>query len=222
MAKARKRLSKILLFPKDTATESARRKLPTFDAHDLFSLINEAKTNDQADLDTAFFLALRRRADSQMIELLKSLGVDPSTPDAWRKGFFRLALLHHGVGHLAWHARRTNRNSATWTPRHDITLLRELFLARQKGLSERAAVRKLVSDPKKRQQFPYRKQGHFSTADQLKKREAALWAHLQKLKASTRGRSILDLALGVSREDLSSVERSLYELDMAGSLPKNR
>jgi hypothetical protein len=87
-------------------------------------------------------------------------------------------------------------------------------------LSERAAVKKLASDRKKRQQFPYRRKGYFSTADESKNREAALWARLQKLKASARGTSILDLVLGVSQGDLSSVERSLYELDMSSLLPK--
>jgi hypothetical protein len=220
MAKARKQRSKISLFPKDHEVKSARRKLPVFDAHDLRLLISEAKTHDKADLDTAFLLAFRRRNDAQLKDLLKRLGVDPSRSDAWERGFFHLALLHHGVGHLAWYPRRTNRNSATWTSTHDLALLREVTLLGQKGLSERAAVKKLASDRKNRQQFPYRKKGYFSTADELKKREAALWARLQKLKASARGTSIVDLLVGVSQDDLSSIERSLYELDMYSSRPE--
>jgi hypothetical protein len=184
-------------------------------------LISEAKGNDKTDVDTAFFFAFRRRNDAQMNELLRRLGVDPSRPDAWERGFFHLAFLHHGVGHLTWNPRRTNRNSATWTPTHDLALLREVFVLRQKGLSERAAVGKLASDRKNRQQFPYRRKGYFSTADEPQKREAALWARLQKIKASTRGTSILDLLVGVSQDGLSSIERRLYELDMASLLPKN-
>jgi hypothetical protein len=212
-AKARKQRSKISLFPKDHEVESARRKLPVFDPQDLRSLINEAKTNDNADVDTAFLLAFRRRNDTQMKELLRRLGVDPSRSDAWERGFFHLALLHHGVGHLAWHPRRTNRNSATWTPTHDLALLREVVVLRQSGLSERAAVRELASDPKKCQQFPYRQKGYFSTADQRQKRGAALRARLESLKASARGNSIVDLLIGVSQDGLSSIERRLYELD---------
>jgi hypothetical protein len=116
--------------------------------------------------------------------------------------------------------RRTNRNSATWTPAHDLALLREVFLLRQEGLSERAAVKKLASDPKKCQQFPYRQKGYFSTADQRQKREAALRARLESLKASARGNSIVDLLVGVSQDGLSSIERRLYALDMSSLLPK--
>jgi len=46
-----------------------------------------------------------------------------------------------------------------------------------------------------------------------------LWARLQKVKASARGKSISDMLVGVSQEGLSSIERQLYELDMASLLP---
>src|ERR1700730_8794893 len=220
MPKTPGRRSKISLFPKDHEVKSARRKLPIFDPHDLRSLITEAKTSDETDFDSAFLLAFRRRNSAQMKDLLRRLGVDPSRADAWERGFFHLAFLHHGVGHLAWYPRRTNRNSASWTPTHDLALLREVALLGQKGLSERAAVKKLASDRKKRQQFPYRRKGYFSTADESKNREAALWARLQKLKASARGTSIVDLLVGVSQDDLSSIERRLYELDMYSSRPE--
>jgi hypothetical protein len=147
--------------------------------------------------------------------------VDPLRPDAWERGFFWLALLHHGVGYLAWYPRRTNRNSATWTPAHDYLLLQEAFALRQGGLSERAAVKKLAADKKKRELFPYRRQeSRFSVDEDPQKREAALRARLQKLKASTRGKSILDLLLGVSQDDLSSIERSLFGLHLSRLLPK--
>jgi hypothetical protein len=81
-------------------------------------------------------------------------------------------------------------------------------------LRERAAVKKLASDPKKRGLFPYRRQGYrFSTAEDPQRRRAALWARLQKLKASAGRKSILDLLVGVSQGSLSFIERSLYELD---------
>jgi hypothetical protein len=220
-AKARKQRSKISIVPKEHNVKSARRKLPVFGPHDLRSLITEAKTNDKADFDTAFLLAFRRRNATQMKDLLRRLGVDPARSDAWQRGFFHLAALHHGVGHLAWYPRRTNRNSATWTPTHDLALLREVVVLRQKGLSERRAVKKLAADPKKRELFPYRRQGsRFSIDEDPQKRGAALWARLQKLKASTRGKSILDLLLGVSQDDLSSIERSLFGLHLSRLLPK--
>jgi hypothetical protein len=223
-AKTRKQRSKISLVPNnDHEVKSTRRKLPVFDPHDLRSLITEAKTNHTADVDAAFFLAFRRRNDAQMKKLLRHLGVDPSSSDAWERGFFRLAFLHHRVGHLAWYPRRTNRNSATWTPTHDLALLQEVIVLRQGRLSERAAVRKLAADPKKRRLFPYRRQGYrFSTVEEPQKREAALWARLQKVKASARGTSIVDLLVGISQDSLSSIERNLYELEMSNLLPENR
>jgi hypothetical protein len=220
MPKTPSRRSKISLFPKDHEVKSTRRELPVFDPHDLRSLITEAKRNDQAGADSAFLFAFRRRNETQMKELLRRLGVDPSRPNAWERGFFQLALLHHGVGHLAWYPRRTNRNSATWTPTHDLALLQEVIVLRQSGLSDRAAIKKLASDPKKHQQFPYREKGYFSTAGHRQKREAALRARLEKLKASARGTSIVDLLVGVSLDELSSIERRLYELDMSSSRPE--
>jgi hypothetical protein len=90
-------------------------------------------------------------------------------------------------------------------------------------LSERAAVKKLAKDPSKRQLFPYRKQGYrFSTIEEPRKREAVLWARLQKVKTSARGSSIVDLLLGVSQDGLSSIERRLHDLDMSSSLPQHR
>jgi hypothetical protein len=209
------------MFPKDHEIRNERRKLPVFDPHDLRALITEAKTNDEVDVDKAFLIAFRRRNDAQLKDLLRRLGVDPLKSDAWERGFFHLAFLHHGVGHLAWYPRRTNKNPATWTPTHDLALLREVVVLRQSGLSERAAVKKLAADQKKRQQFPYRAKGYFSTANELQKREAALWARLQKVKASVRGKSIADMLVGVSQEGLSSIERQLYEVDMAPKLVKN-
>jgi hypothetical protein len=219
-SKARKRRSKILLFPQDHELKSVRNKLPAFDPHDPRSLITEAKTNDKADVERVFLLALRRRNENQMKELLRRLGVDPSTPDAWKRGFFHLAVLHHGAGHLAWYAPRTNRNSATWTPAQDFGLLMEVLVLKQKGSSERDAVKKLASNPKKRQLFPYRKQGYFSTADEAQNREAALWARLQKLKARTRGNSIANLLQRPSLDSLSSMERRLYDFALSSLLPK--
>ena len=211
--------SKISLFSTDEQIKARRSRLPKFEAHDLRSIIDEAKASGKEDLEIAFVLALRRRNDEQMKELLRCLGIEPSKPDAWQRGFFRLANLHHGVSRLAWYPRRTNRNASTWTSDHDLALLREVMMLRQEGLSERRAVKKLVTDPKKRELFPYRQKGHFATTRELRNREAALWARLQKLNASARGKSLLDFMLGTRRESLSSIERALHDLDLWHSLP---
>jgi hypothetical protein len=221
MLKAKKKQSKISLFPTDQQINSLRKKLPVFKAHDLRSLISESGASSKVDLDTALISVFRKRNEIQMNDLLQRLGVDTSQPDAWLKGFFHLATIHHGVGHIAWYPPRGNRNSATWTPTHDAALLSEVIILRQKGFSERRAIKKLAADPKKRGQFPYRKQGYrFSIAEEPRKREAALWSRLQKLKAAARGTSIVDLMVGTSPEGLSSIEHKLFDLDLLNSLPK--
>jgi hypothetical protein len=82
MAKQRKR---ILLFPNGQSIKARRKRLPVFEPHDLRSLTSEAKgkSDDFADLR-----ALRRRNELQMKELLERLGLDPTLPDAWQRGFF--------------------------------------------------------------------------------------------------------------------------------------
>jgi hypothetical protein len=193
MASKRKSRSKILLSPDDQQRKAKRRELPVFEAHDLRTLIKEAKAspNDGAN---AFLLAFRRRNAAQMNELLRHLGVNPSQPDAGIKGFFLLAYYHHGVGRLAWNPRRTNKNAPTWTAEHDFMLIREVAILNGQGLSDRAAIAKLAGDLKKRQLFPYREQKgrHFPKGNELKRREDALWSRLQKLRKSARGRSLFD------------------------------
>lgn len=204
------------LFPSDQQIAAIRKKLPIFKAHDLRSLLAEAKASQNAEGDDiALVAALRQCTADQIQDLLRRLGVDPSQPDAWQRGFYLLAACHHRIGYLAWYPRRTNRNAARWTPEHDYELLREVTVLKAKGLSERRAIAKIAADPKRRKSFPYREQEgrHFPRGTQLERREAALWARYQKLIASARGRSLLDLFGGVREDGPSFLERVLRDLD---------
>jgi hypothetical protein len=63
--------------------------------------------------------------------------------------------------------------------------------------------------------------GRGTGSRQLKSpKNAALWARLQKVKASARGKSIVNLLVSISQGGLSSIERMLYELDMSSLLPE--
>jgi hypothetical protein len=213
---SRKRKKQVLLLPPNREIEARRKKLPIFEAHDLRSLLAEAKARQLVDGDDAAVLAaLRRRNEVQMQKLLRALGVDPSRPDAWARGFFLLAHYHHGVGHLAWYPRRTNRNAAKWTPAQDLELLREVIMLTRDGLSKRRAIAKIAADPKKMRLLPYREQKsrYFPKGAERERREAALWARFQKLIASTRGRSLFDLFGSAPRDGLSFWERMLRDLD---------
>ena len=132
-----------------------------------------------------------------------------------REAFF-LAHYHHGVGFIAWHPRRTNRNAATWEVDHDVALLHEVVVLRSKGLSERLAIKRIAADRKKRHLFPYREQKYRPSAKgtEQRRREDALRARLHKLKSS---KSVLDLISGDPREALSVYEQALRELDAAGA-----
>lgn len=209
--------------PPDRWVEAKRKKLPVFKAHDLRSVLAEAKTSQHVEgEDIAVLAALRRRNEVQMQRLLRALGVDPSRPDAWARGFFLLAHYHHGVGQLAWRPRRTNANAAKWTPAQDLELLREVIMLTRDGLSQRGAIAKIAANPIKMRLFPYREQEtrHFPKGAQRIRREAALRARFQKLIASTRGRSLLDLFGGARRDSLGvwgSLLRHLDDDDHASS-----
>ncbi len=205
---------RIVLFPNDQQLKTLGDNLPSFSAHDLRALVKEAESNDKVTSTNRFVLALRRRNDLQLKDLLRGLGVDSSQPDAWQRGFYLLAMYHHGVGHIAWYPRRTNRNATTWTSTHDLALLREVTILKAQGVSERCAIKQLAADPKKRSLFPYRRKRDFSSVGEQQKREAALRARLQTLKVSARGRSIFDLIVGPRRDALSFYAGILYDLDV--------
>jgi hypothetical protein len=210
---AMKRPASILLIPTKQQLLESRQKLPVFEPHDLRSLVVEAKSDGQVDFATAFLRALRRRNQQQLESLLRNLGIDPSRPDAWKVGFLLLASYHHGAGQLAWFRRRTNANSATWKPDHDLALLREVItLMSREGLSESRAVEHLAKDARKRALFPYRRRG-YSSMGGVKQRAAALRRRLQKLKAQSRDGARLAEILSVRTQALSPVEQLLYALD---------
>jgi hypothetical protein len=214
MATARKRQP---LFSSEQQIKAERKRLPMFEAHDLRSLINEAKASEEVDVDRGFILAVRRRTENQMKELLRHLGIDPSQPDAWQRGFLLLAFYRHGVGQVAWYPRRTNQNSATWTPSHDLALIREVTILGAQGLSERKAVKKIASDPKRREMFPYRRKGHYPTERDKINREDALWSRLHELKSRSSW-SRIERIFGIHRTPLSFIERILRDFDTAISI----
>jgi hypothetical protein len=221
------------LLPPDPIKFNAKRKgLPKFEPHDLRSIINKARSSaDQSGIDEAVVLEIRRRNQRQMLDLLRGLGINPSQPDAYQKGFYWLAFYHHGVGHLAWQRSRTNRNAATWTNGDDLNLLVEVIRLKATGLSELEAIKRIASDRRTNKLFPYREQSHrsgsdFSVQKEPKKRRSALRRRLQRLKVSSTENSILNQLLGPGWNAQSNFERLLYAFDftppLAGSAVTNK
>jgi len=143
----------IVLHPDPRRFNAERKKLTIFKPHDLQSIINVAQPNGGQLLPNEPVLEFRRRNQKQMVDLLRCLGIDPSRPDAWEKGFYLLANYHHGVGHLTWRIPRTNRNAVKWTNAADRTLLMEVATLKTTGLSEQQAIKRIVSDPQRENSF---------------------------------------------------------------------
>ena len=116
----------IVQHPDPRKLNATRKRLPKFNPHDLQPILNAARAVEGQSWSDHAVLEIRRRNQKQMADLLRRLGVDPSQPDAWQRGFFVLAFYHHGVGNLTWRIPRTNRNAATWTNAADLNLLREV------------------------------------------------------------------------------------------------
>jgi hypothetical protein len=223
----RKERIQILVGHTDQHIKAQCKKLPLFEPHDLRSVISEAQASEaDSGPDQAVVLALRRRNQLQLIDLLRRLGIDPSQSDAFKKGFLQLALNHYGVGRLAWHRPRTNRNAAIWTANDDLNLLMEVTRLKAIGLSELQAIQKIASNPQTRRLFPYRQQQdrsdfHSSALKKKKKLQAALWRRLQHLKASSTENSILKQLLGPCRDARGFFVRLLYAFDFPMPLPKS-
>jgi hypothetical protein len=211
----------ILLFPKAADQVADRKKLPKFKPHDLRALFVEARAADE----TGLVQALRRRNQDQMTNLLRALGIDPSSPDSYKRGFFLLAHYWHGVGQVAWYPRRTNRNAARWAPEHDWALLMEVARLMGKSLSELAACKRIASDPKLKNYLPYREQTHrsgsdFSRANEAKRRQNAIWRRLQYLKKRSASTDpILAQLIGTVPSPESGPAHWLYLLDFP-KIPK--
>jgi hypothetical protein len=201
----------------DQEIKARRKKLPVFAAHDLRSLIGEAKASQRAGGDLTLLTVFRRHNEAQLNELLRHLGIDPSQPDAWLRGFFFLAHYYQGVGRMAWYPRRANRNAATWTLTADLALLAEVTMLTNQGLSERGAIKKLAADRGKRQLFPYRRQTlrHSAKGTEQQQREANLRSRLQKLKTGARERGLFGLNIEGQSEEPDFYERVLQHLDLA-------
>ena len=131
--------------PDPRKLNATRKRLPKFKPHDLQPILNAARAVEGQSWSDHAVLEIRRRNQKQMADLLRRLGVDPSQPDAWQRGFFLLAFYHHGVGNLTWRIPRTNKDAATWTNAADLNLLREVTtLMAAAGISELQAIKRII------------------------------------------------------------------------------
>jgi hypothetical protein len=203
------------LYPDADQIKEARQNLPSFQPHDLESLVEAAKASGDPDLDQAVSNELRRCNNEQMNALLRHFGIDPSQPDAWQRLAFTLATIHCGVGAIEYKPRDTRKNAASWTPSDDLRLLESIGLRKRKGLSERKAIKQLACDPAMRGKFPYR--AHWmKSLDRVgenKRREAALRDRCRRLKKSSTTETLMRQLLGAP-PSMSSIEHTMWQLDL--------
>jgi len=207
------------LIPPAGQLEKFQKRFLQFEPHHLRKLVDAARAIDgPAGQQETFIHVLRRENEKQIEQLLRSMGLDPATPNVWERAFFLLAVLHHGVGHVVWRPRRTNKNAAKWSVEHDLALINEMIELRRRGHSERAAI-KVLSHSRKEHLFPYKAQDRpGSRLGSKEQKAAALRARWEKIKHA----KLEDAILGGFRPPRSSIEEALWSLDAAESLAKNK
>jgi hypothetical protein len=209
--KRRTKRSPVRLLPPRDQLEQLRKGLPKFKPHDLRELVRKPQADKNAKTrEAAFIDVLRSENDKQLLQLLRSMGLDETSPNAWQRAFFLLATMYCGIGHLAWRPVPTNKNASKWRSTHDLTLIHEMIRLTGSGLSERAALKALAGNPRKRQLFPYRAQKyrHYPKASAEDRCYAALRARWQKIK----DRKLVN-AFGQLNPDAGIFEEVLSHLD---------
>jgi hypothetical protein len=140
------------------------------------------------------------RVDGELEQLLRSLGLDPASPTAWRDGFLLLACLHYDVGK----PRRTNKNAKNLSTDDNVVLCREMIQLMGRGLTEPQAIKELAGDRRKEHLFK------FKPLSSTKQREQTLQKRLDKIKEASRGDTWLRDVIGKPPESI--VEDALLNL----------
>ncbi|MDO8397976.1 MAG: hypothetical protein Q7T45_09150 [Bradyrhizobium sp.] len=166
------------LIPSIGWREAQAARLTQFEPHNLDDIVQDARA---INADTV--LNLRRKNDQQIEQLLREMHVDPEQPDVWRKAFFLLATIHHGVGGISTTPKRQkNKNAAKWTAEQHLIFYQMMQVLLQEGLSERDAVKRIANDKARWERFPNQGQNRpSSTSDDASKRQAAFWARWVKI-----------------------------------------
>jgi hypothetical protein len=140
---------------------------------------------EPGSLDEQEIGKIRELTDKQLDRLLGALGLERTMPNAWERAFFRLAVIHHGVGHITWTPPRgPNRRAQKWTIVLDKELKSDVRHFTAQGFNDTQALEKIAKDAKKcakfrlvtdpRSETPDWKR-HFET---LKKR----WTYIKKME----------------------------------------
>lgn len=144
-----------------------------------------------------------QKVAKQLEQLLLSLGLDPTSPMAWRDGFVLLACLHYDVGKPP----RTNKNAEKLSGDDDLLLLREIIRLMGRGFTEPEAIKELAHDRTKEYLFK------FKPTSSNKQREQALQKRVDKIEKRSSGDDWIHSVFGKPPDSI--VEEVLMHLYLA-------
>jgi hypothetical protein len=199
--------------------------LTQFEPHKLGDIVQDAGATSEQPSNNAdtVLTSFRRKNDEQIEQLLREMHIDLEQPDAWRKAFFKLAVIHHGVGGLSTTPpRQKNKNAVNWTSEQDLIFYQMMQVLLQEGISERAAVKKIANDKEKWQQLPHQGQNRpSSTSDEASKRQKSFWARWIKIiKLAPPPGSLPRALLGDYPDKGTEKQRDSWITDSLNAAPK--
>jgi hypothetical protein len=194
--------SRSVCLPPEDSLEAERKQLPFFEPYETKRLLADAaRANNGKASDAAIAKVYNERCRAQTIQLLRTLGCDPSDKQFWPKAFMKLARLHHNVGKLV---HRLGLRPKAWTLQDEATFLCAVFASVQGGLSEREAVRRIADAkvfPHYERQSSQRQSGHPSRIA----RQQALWRKYQRLRAQSKAPDRIGQQLGIGVTDFQMI-----------------
>jgi hypothetical protein len=153
---------------------------PPFPSHDVTSVFQLpiAEAKKEAGRVTSSVI------EGQLDDLLRALGLTRSTPDAWRKGFQLLAMIHHGTAHFFYdRPRKPNRNATKWRAEHDRLLYTFVNDFEKEGVFPTVALRAIAKDQKKWSRLPLSSKPRSEKSDDDLRYEAfrKQWTRISKM-----------------------------------------
>lgn len=176
-----------------------KKSAPSFPTADQFEQL-------RTRLSTLVSVGDPKKVDGQVEQLLLSLGLDPTSPTAWRDGFYLLACLHYDIGKSP----RTNRNAQKLLSDDNLVLIRETIQLMGRGLTEGQAIKELAGDRRKEHLFK------FKPLSSTRQREQTLQKRLDKIKEASREDTWLLNVIGKAPDSI--VEEVLLNLVMCEAM----
>ncbi len=169
----------IIVIPVHGGDVSKARIGAPFEPMDFRQLIAQAKQKSPSKADQAFEKLVEETTAKQLNELLSAMRIKRKDSAAFQKAFLTLATAFLGVGQVAW---SPVGRQPHWTL-DDYATLYSLIegLKKWQGLSERAAIKKIASEPRASSWLPYRPQLRTRISPRSGRIEA-LWQAWMKAK----------------------------------------